>query len=48
MLDGHVDIVKFIGLWINKANSRNLYPPTKGYLRQTCKSQNINPILSSP
>ena len=26
-------------------------PPTKGYLRETCKSQNINPIyrtLSSP
>ena len=35
----------------NKANSTNLYPPTKGYLRETCKSQNINPIylaLSSP
>ena len=35
----------------NKANSTNLYPPTKGYLRDTCKSQNINPIyltLSSP
>ena len=34
-----------------KANSTNLYPPTKGYLRETCKSQNINPIyltLSSP
>ena len=32
-------------------NSTNLYPPTKGYLRETCKSQNINPIyltLSSP
>ena len=25
-------------------NSTNLYPPTKGYLRETCKSQNINPI----
>ena len=36
---------------VNKANSTNLYPPTKGYLRETCKSQNINPIsliLSSP
>ena len=35
----------------NKANSTNLYPPTKGYLRETCKSQNINSIyltLSSP
>ena len=35
----------------NKANSTNLYPLTKGYLRETCKSQNINPIsliLSSP
>ena len=35
----------------NKTNSTNLYPPTKGYLRETCKSQNINPIyltLSSP
>ena len=34
-----------------KANSMNLYPPTKGNLRETCKSQNINPIyltLSSP
>ena len=28
----------------HKANSTNLYPPTKGYLRETCKSQNINPI----
>ena len=39
------------GLYLNKANSTNLYPPTKGYLRETCKSQNINPvylILSSP
>ena len=37
--------------FINKTNSTNLYPPTKGYLRETCKSQNINPIylsLSSP
>ena len=35
----------------NKTNFTNLYPPTKGYLRETCKSQNINPIyltLSSP
>ena len=35
----------------NKPNSTNLYPPTKGYLKVTCKSQNINPIyltLSSP
>ena len=35
----------------NKTNSMNLYPPTKVYLRETCKSQNINPIyltLSSP
>ena len=35
----------------NKANSTNLYPPTKGYLRETCKSQKINPIYlthSSP
>ena len=38
----------------NKTNSTNLYPPTNGYilyLRETCKSQNINPIcltLSSP
>ena len=38
-------------LYVNKANSTNLYPPTKGYLRETCKSQNIYPIyltLSSP
>ena len=28
----------------NKTNSTNLYPPTEGYLRETCKSQNINPI----
>ena len=36
---------------LDKANSTNLYPPTKGYLRETCKSQNINPVyltLSSP
>ena len=35
----------------NKTNSTNLYPLRKGYLRETCKSQNINPIyltLSSP
>ena len=35
----------------NKANLTYLYPPTKGYLRDTCKSQNITPIyltLSSP
>ena len=25
-------------------NFENLYPPTKGYLRETCKSQNINPV----
>ena len=34
---------KYITAGINKANSTNLYPPTKGYLRETCKSQNINP-----
>ena len=28
----------------NKTNSTNLYPQTEGYLRETCKSQNINPI----
>ena len=33
----------------NKTNSTNLYPPTKGYLRETCKSPNVNPIyLTSP
>ena len=31
----------------NKTNSTNLYPPTKGYLRETCKSKNINPITFS-
>ena len=25
-------------------NWTNKYPPMKGYLRETCKSQNINPI----
>ena len=39
-------------LVVNKTNSTNLYPLTKGYLRETCKSQNKNPIyhlaLSSP
>ena len=29
---------------ISKTNSMNLYPPTKGYVREMCKSQNINPI----
>ena len=29
---------------MNKTNLTNLYPPTKGYLRETCKSRNINPI----
>ena len=41
-----VDICRY-----NKTNSTNLYPPTKGYLRETLKSQNINPIyltLNSP
>ena len=36
---------------IYKTNSTDLYPQTKGYLRETWKSQNINPIyltLSSP
>ena len=36
---------------IQQGKFNNLYPPTKGYLRETCKSQNINPIyltLSSP
>ena len=28
----------------NKTNSTNLYPPTKCYLREICKSKNINPI----
>ena len=28
----------------DKTNLTNLYPPTKGYLRETCKSQNINSI----
>ena len=58
--DGQADVVDAFGtasrylddiLNINKTNSMNLYPPTKGYLRKTCKSQNINPIylsLSSP
>ena len=43
--------IKYRILCLNKANSTNLYPPAKGYLRDTCKSQNINPIyltLSSP
>ena len=36
---------------INIEHDKNLYPPTKGYLREACKSQNIYPIylnLSSP
>ena len=32
----------------NKANSLNLYPMTKGYFRETCKSQNINLISPTP
>ena len=28
----------------NKTNSTNLYPSTKGYLRETGKSQKVNPI----
>ena len=31
---------------VDKTNSMNLYPPTKGYFRETCKSQNINPCGS--
>ena len=49
-----LSILSFFGKELNKfnkANSTNLYPPKKGYFRETCKSQNINPIyltLSSP
>ena len=32
----------------NKTNSPNLYPPMKGYFRETYKSQNINPIYLNP
>ena len=32
----------------NKTNSSNSYPPTKGYFRETCKSQNIKPIYLNP
>ena len=32
----------------NKANPLNLYPKTKGYFRETCKSQNINMNLPTP
>ena len=32
----------------NMANSLNLYPKTKGYFRETCKSQNINLISLTP
>ena len=49
--NGNHSVLLPIILIKNKANSTNLYPPTKGYLRETCKSQNINPIyltLSSP
>ena len=38
------DIISQRSLVKNKANLTNLYPPTKSYLRETCKSQNINPI----
>ena len=31
----------------NKTNSSKLYPPKKGYLRETWKSQNINPIYQN-
>ena len=46
-----VDLIYPTELQLNKANSKNLYPPTKGYLRETCKSENKNPIyltLNSP
>ena len=31
-----------------KSNLSNLYPPTKGYFRETCKSENINLISPTP
>ena len=40
----YVDIISRQHFLDNRTNSTNLYPPTKGYLRETCKSQNINPI----
>ena len=47
----HCSILRESRSYCNKTNSTNLYPPTKDYLRETCKSQNINPIyltLRSP
>ena len=48
------DLVTF-SIHVQKVLTRQIrliyIPPTKGYLRETCKSQNINPIyltLSSP
>ena len=35
--------LEFSSVW-NKTNSTNFYPPAKGYLRETCKLQNKNPI----
>ena len=51
LMDKKIFAISHVIFFINKTNSENLYPPTKGYLRETCKSQNINPIyltLSSP
>ena len=32
----------------NKTKSSNLYPLTKGCVKEICKSQNINPIYIDP
>ena len=50
-ISNSVNLILWTKFKYNKANSTNLYPSTKGNLRETCKSQNINPIyltLSSP
>ena len=33
---------------VKQGKFMNLYPWTAGYFRETCKSQNINPIYPTP
>ena len=43
IFDPYLLFFKVLPNRINNTNSANLYPPTKGYFRKACKSQNMNP-----
>ena len=41
-------LLKVYNINSNKTNSTNLYPPTKGYLRETCKTTKHKSHLHKP